>query len=81
MSVKIWPGMSLGDFLNQEVSDEEWDTEWDPPPKAPPQNFIGPRAFPPKWLRCDVCDEWIQVSDKYRRAKWARHDYCTPSKP
>ena len=77
MTLNIHPGMSFGDFLNQEVTDEEWDLI-DPPPVAPPQNFIGPRAFPPKFLRCDCCDQWIQISDKYRRAKTARHAHCTP---
>ena len=72
----IEPGMTLGEFLCQEVTDEEWDTLFDPPPLAPPQDFIGPRVYPPKWLRCEVCDEWIQVSDKYRRATTARHPEC-----
>ena len=81
MSIEIRPGMSLGEFLSQEVSDEEWDAEWDPAPKAPPQDFIGPRVFPPKFLRCSVCDEWIQVSDKYRRAKTATHAECRNKEP
>ena len=48
----------------------------DGPPLAPPQNFIGPRVYPPKFLRCSVCGDWIQVADKYRRAKRAVHGSC-----
>ena len=50
----------------------------DLPPVAPPQDFIGPRVYPPTFLRCDCCGDWIQVADKYRRAKAARHSDCTP---
>ena len=75
-SVRITPGMSFGDFLNQSVSQEEWDTEWDPPPKAPPQTFIGPACFAPKWLRCEGCGDWVQIPSKYRRAKKAWCSCC-----
>ena len=50
----------------------------DLPPVAPPQDFIGPRVYPPKFLRCDSCGDWIHVADKYPRASTARHDCCTP---
>ena len=46
------------------------------PPKAPPQNFIGPRVYPAKFLRCEFCGEWVQVADKYRQAKKTRHLHC-----
>ena len=67
--------MSLGEFLSQEVTDNEWD-EIDPPPVAPKQSFIGPRAYPPKFLRCQRCQEWVQVCDKYRRATKATCMSC-----
>ena len=53
----------------------------DEPPKAPPQSFIGPRVYPPKFLRCSVCGDWIQVADKYRRAKTAVHGSCRNKEP
>ena len=76
--LRIWPGMSFGYFLNQEVTDEEWVALFDPPPVAEPQNFIGPRVYPPKYLRCQGCDEWVKVPDKYRRAKKAWCGCCRP---
>ena len=38
---------------------------------APPQNFIGPRVYPPKYLYCHVCRAHVKVADKYRRARRA----------
>ena len=70
MSIRIWKGMSLGDFLCQEVTDEEWDL-MDPPPVAEPEDFIGPRVYPPKYLRCMECGDWVRISDKYRQAQSA----------
>ena len=75
MPLHIHPGMSLHAFLSQEVSDEEWD-EIDPPPVAPAQSFIGPRAYPPKFLRCQQCQEWVQIPDKFRQAKRATCLHC-----
>ena len=91
--IEYRPGMSLGEFLMQECTDEEWDEmnpgippdapeptpppiRTDTPPLAPPQQFIGPRAYPPKWLRCEGCQEWVQISDKYGRAKKAHCGRC-----
>ena len=53
-TLKIWPGMSFGDFLCQEVSDEGWNL-MDPPPVAEPQDFIRPRCYAPKYLLCEGC--------------------------
>ena len=38
---------------------------------APPQNFIGPRFYPPKYLYCCVCGAHVKIADKYRRARRA----------
>lgn len=78
MTIRFWKGMSLGDFLCQPIP-EEWDEfpgEWNEPPLAPPQDFIGPRCFPPKWLRCEICNRWVLIPDKYRRAKRATCFAC-----
>ena len=74
--IQFHKDMTLGEFLSQECTQEEWDTLFDPPPLAPRQNFIGPRAYPPKWLRCTHCDEWVQICDKYRRATKATCQRC-----
>ena len=38
---------------------------------APPQEFIGPRCFPIKYLPCSECGEPVRIPDKFRRAKTA----------
>ena len=43
---------------------------------APPQNFIGPRFYPIKYLPCRVCGGSVRVADKYRHAKTAVHGEC-----
>ena len=74
--IRIIEGQNLGQLLNQVVSDEEWDTLWDPPPVAEPQDFIGPRAYPPKYLRCKECGDWVRIPDEYRQARKATCLWC-----
>ena len=66
----------MREFLSQECTDEEWDTLFDPPPVAPPQDFIGPRTHPPKYLRCQHCEEWVLIPDKFRPATKATCTTC-----
>ena len=43
---------------------------------APPQDFIGPRLHPIKYLPCRCCGTEVRIPEKYRRAKTAVCSDC-----
>ena len=47
-------------------------------PKAPPQDWIGPRVYAVKWLPYRHYGVMVKIADKYRRARTATFSECSP---